>query len=86
MASKLGADKLKAKRAGELLDAFASNILGFNDYPLEQLRKLSAVQTVMQKMGFANKRALDEFIEAGGKRARDAFETKVIMEFSNSGG
>lgn len=61
-------------------------MLGFNDYPLEQLRKLVAVQNVMQKLGFKDKAALDKFLEEGGKRARDSFESKIIIEFANTGG
>lgn len=84
--AKVGVNHAKAKRAGELVDAFASNMLGFNDYPLEQMRKLVAVQNVMQKLGFKDKAAVDKFLEEGGKRARDSFESKIIIEFANTGG
>lgn len=61
-------------------------MLGFNDYPLEQLRKLTAVQTVMQKLGIKDKKALDKLMDEGGRAFRDSFESKVIIEFANTGG
>ena len=79
-------DTAKAERAGDLLDAFMSNILGFNDFPLEQYRKYMAIMNAMQKMGIPNKQALDKFIEEGGPRMRDAFESHVRTEFTNTGG
>lgn len=83
---RFGITKQRAERAGELLDAFVNNMLGFNDYPLEQFRKLGAVQTAMQKLGYANKKELDLAIEQGGKSVRDVFESAVRKEFTNSGG
>lgn len=79
-------DRAKIVRAGELVDSIVNNMLGFNDWPLEQMRKLGAVQMAMHKAGFPNKAAFDEFMEEGGERAVRAFESQVIREFSNSGG
>jgi len=59
-------------------------MLGFNDWPLEHLRKIVAVRTAMEKMGYKTLKELDEFLEFGGKDAEMMFHTYARMNFANS--
>ena len=57
------------EKSTKIVDSFLNNILGFNDAPLEKLRKLSSIITVMKKMGFNSKAELDDFFEESGEQA-----------------
>ena len=75
-----------AMKSWEIVDSAVNNMLGFNDWPLEHLRKIVAVRTAMEKMGYKTLKELDEFLEFGGKDAEMMFHTYARMNFANSWG
>ena len=75
-----------AMRAWEIVDSTINNMLGFNDWPLEHMRKVVAVKTAMDKLGYKTVQELDNFLELWGKNAEMAFHSFARQNFANSGG
>lgn len=82
----VGVKKNKAKKAGEIVDSFTNNMLGFNDWPLENLRKMVAILNSMESLGYKTVDQLDRAIENGGKDFEMAFHSYTRRNFANSGG
>lgn len=76
--------KNKAKRAGEWVDSFTNNMLGFNDYPLENLRKMVAIINAMDTLGYKTVEQLDRAMENGGKDFEMAFHSYARRNFANT--
>jgi hypothetical protein len=49
-------------RAGEHVDGFINNILGYNDLPVEQLRKIVATMQELRALGYTVEQ-FDEMLE-----------------------
>lgn len=78
--------KLTTRRWWEILDWFVNNMLGFNDWPLEQLRKTVAVVTVMERMWYKTLDQFDDAVERGGQNFLKAFHSKVRTHFAETWG
>lgn len=75
-----------AMKSWEIVDSAINNMLGFNDWPLEHLRKVVAVRTAMEKLWYKSIKDLDNFIEFGWKDAEMLFHSLSRMNFANSWG
>jgi hypothetical protein len=83
---KLWISRNASMRAWEIVDSTINNMLGFNDWPLEHMRKVVAVKTAMDKLGYKTVQELDNFLELWGKNAEMAFHSFARRNFANSGG
>lgn len=61
-------------------------MLGFNDWPLENLRKMAAVMQTMDAWGVKDARQLEDMFEAGGRTIIDRFNSHSNSAFIQSGG
>ena len=81
----LGQKIVWSRKAWEYMDSVMNNMLGFNDYPLEAMRKQVAVIRTMNNMWI---RTLDQFedaVERGWKNFLSAFESKARTQFAETG-
>ncbi len=73
-------------KSWELLDSFVNNALGFNDWPLENMRKLTAILEQMDTLGIKD---YDDFLKKYDQFWDTfvlAFNNRVRTNFTNSGG
>lgn len=68
VATKLPISKKAAIRAGEIVDSALNNMLGFNDWPLEQMRKVYAIANEMESMGIKDAADFERRIQNSGTR------------------
>lgn len=64
----LGISEKKARRAGEIIDSMTNNMLGFNDWPLEEMRKVYAIATEMDAMGIKSAADFERMVANSGPR------------------
>ncbi len=76
----------RAIRASQFVDSVMNNMLGFNDWPLENLRKIVATHKTMEKFWFKTAKDLENAIDNGGLDFEMVFRTHVRNEFANSWG
>lgn len=82
----LGVSEKKARRASEIIDSMTNNMLGFNDWPLEEMRKVYAIATEMDSMGIKTAADFERLVANSGARGIEAFNSRVSKTFSESGG
>jgi len=73
-----------AKRAWETIDSFLNNMLWFNDFPLENLRKLTAVMQVMEQYWYKTWADIDKAMMNWWIKFKNQFESIVRRQFANS--
>jgi len=76
--------KDSAKRAGEMVDSFINNMLWFNDRPLENLRKITAVLQTMEQFKFKDMKAINLAFENWWQEFKNVFQSAVRRNFANS--
>jgi len=77
--------KNKAIRASEFVDSVMNNMLGFNDWPLENLRKIVATKKAMDQLWYKTAKELEDAIERGWLDFEMAFRSHVRRNFANTG-
>lgn len=75
-----------SRKAWEYMDSIMNNMLWFNDYPLEQMRKQVAVVRTMNNMGIRNLDQFEDAVERGWKNFLSQFESKARTQFAETWG
>ena len=79
-------DRKKAIFAWEIVDNFTNNMLWFNDWPLESLRKTVAIAQTMEKWNLSSAKEAIEMLDNRWIKVENNFRSHVRGEFINSWG
>lgn len=75
-----------AKKAGEFLHMFSTNMLGAADMPLEKMRKAVAIQSTLRRFGINNMQEFENAYSRWGQAFLNKIEWEASRQFAVSGG